>query len=82
MQVNVFVSEVKQNGEPTSMLVLPAGPEAAIPKHLQDIEWRYLATTDAGDTLIGYSRESIEFLMTTDGYFLTTPKAGPHASRS
>lgn len=77
MRVNVFVSEVEQDGTPTSMLVLPFTPDAVIPNVMQHIEWRYLATTNAGDSLIGFPRENVEFLLATDGYVLTTPKAGP-----
>lgn len=75
MQVNVFVSEVKQDGEPTSMLVLPFGPEAAIPKHLQGLEWRYLATVDADDPVIGSPAGGVASALASDGYVLTTPKA-------
>ena len=75
MQVNVFVSEVKQDGQPTVMLVLPTGPEAAIPAHLRDVQWRYFATTDAGDEVIGVPGRSVELALAADGYVLVTPTA-------
>lgn len=77
MQVNVFVSAVEQDGSPTSMLVLPSKADAAIPKHLQTVEWRYLATVDAGDEVIGLGARSVELAIAADGYVLTTPVAGP-----
>jgi hypothetical protein len=77
MQVNVFVSKVEQDGSPTSMLVLPISAEAAIPKHLQGVEWRYLATTDTADEVIGLGRQGVEAAIAADGYVLTSPKAAP-----
>lgn len=73
MQVNVFVSEVTQDGRPTSMLVLPYGPEAIIPEHLRQVDWRYLATAEADDRIIGLGREVVEAALKADGYVLTTP---------
>ncbi|ODT80486.1 MAG: hypothetical protein ABS76_16255 [Pelagibacterium sp. SCN 64-44] len=75
MQVNVFVSEVEQDGTPTAMLVLPFGPEAAIPEHLRKVKWRYFATADADDAIIGLGRRDVESALATDGYVLTTPMA-------
>jgi hypothetical protein len=45
-----------------------------VPHHLQDIEWRYFATTDAGDKIIGLPREGLEAAISADGYVLTTPQ--------
>lgn len=76
MQVNVFISEVKQNGEPTQMLVLPYGPEALIPSHLRHLEWRYFATAEADDRIIGLPPGEVEVALATSGYVLTSPR-GP-----
>jgi hypothetical protein len=74
MQVNVFVSEVRQDGEPTQMLVLPFGPEAAIPAHLQGTEWRYFATTEADDKIINLPQGEVEVAIAADGYLVVTPQ--------
>ena len=74
MRVNVFVSEVMQNGEPTALLALPASPEAAVPAHLQNVEWRYFATVDAGDAVIGLPVDGVEAALVADGYVVTTPR--------
>lgn len=60
MQVNIFVSEVTQDGSPTSMLVLPYGLQAVIPVHLREVDWRYLARAEVDDPLIGLGRASVE----------------------
>lgn len=73
MQVNVFISEVQPDGEPAAVLVLPYGPVAAIPTHLQDVVWRYFATTEADDKIIGLGREGVEAAIASDGYVLTVP---------
>jgi hypothetical protein len=73
MQVNVFVSEVKQDGSPTNLLVLPFGPEAVIPHHLHHIEWRYFATTDSGDSTIGRNKKEVEAALASDGFLLSEP---------
>lgn len=73
MQVNVFISAVEHDGSPTQMLVLPFGPEAAIPRHLQHIDWRYFATTFAGDSVIGAEKAEVEVALTSEGYLLTQP---------
>lgn len=74
MQVNAFVSEVQQDGVPTQMLVLPYGPEAAIPAHLRAIEWRYFATTEA-DNIIGLRAGEVEVAMAERGYAIVKPQA-------
>lgn len=73
MQVNVFISPVDHTGLPTQMLVLPFGPEAAIPKHLQHVDWRYFASTVAGDSVIGAEKGEVEVALASDGYLLTRP---------
>lgn len=74
MQVNVFVSEVRQDGEPAQMLVLPYGPQAAIPSHLQSIEWRYFATAEADDRIIGLPAGEAEIALAREGYVVVTPQ--------
>ena len=74
MQVNVFISEVKQDGELTQMLVLPTGPSAAIPAHLQHRSWRYFATTDADDQCIGLPKGEVGVALSVAEYLLTTPR--------
>ncbi|QQR38025.1 hypothetical protein [Devosia rhizoryzae] len=74
MQVNVFISEVQQDGERTQMLVLPTGPAAAIPIHLQDRNWRYFATTDADDQCIGLPKGEVSVALSVAEYLLTTPE--------
>jgi hypothetical protein len=75
MQVNVFVSEVHQDGEPTQMLALPSGPEAVIPSHLRGIDWRYFATTESDDKIIGLAPGEVEVALARDGYLVVTPTA-------
>ncbi len=74
MQVNVFVSQVHQDGSPTQTLILPAVPEAAIPKHLQNIEWRYFVTTDSSDSVIGAYPSELENSLNIDGYMVLTQR--------
>jgi hypothetical protein len=73
MRVNVFVSEVRQDGEATQLLVLPYGPLAVIPTHLQGIEWRYFATTEADDKIIGLHPGEVEIAIQEVGYAVVTP---------
>lgn len=76
MQVNVFISEVTQDGAPTAMLVLPSGPEAAIPPHLQHVDWRYFATVDSKDEIICRATGDVDTALAADGFALTTPATG------
>jgi hypothetical protein len=80
VQVNVYVSEVHQHGLPTQMLVLPFGPEAKIPVHLQDVQWRHFATTEADDQIIGLTRGAVEVALACDGYLLLSPRMAPPAN--
>lgn len=73
MQVNVFISEIEHEGERTQMLVLPTGPEAMIPNHLQHRNWRYFATTDADDQCIGMPKGEVGVALSVADYLLTTP---------
>lgn len=67
MLANVFVSKAMQDGEPVAMLVLPYGPLAAIRRHLQPVDWRYLATAEAGDRLIGLGQAGVEAAIASEG---------------
>lgn len=72
MQVNVFISETRE-GHPPMLLVLPYGPEAAIPSHLQGVEWRNLAVASTSDALLGASTSEVEEAIAEDGYALVNP---------
>ncbi len=70
MQVNVFISRARQDGSPTQTLILPAVPDAVIPKHLQNIEWRYFATTDCSDSLLRAHPSEILNALNSVGYMV------------
>lgn len=72
MQVNVFISEINEGEEPT-LLVLPYGPLAAIPTHIQGLEWRNLAVASSTDSLLGESEEVIKAAISEKGYALVKP---------
>ena len=72
MQVNVFIAKTADEVAPT-LLVLPYGPTAAIPRHLQGIEWRHFATTMTDDKLIGAQAEDVEDALSSHGYALVAP---------
>lgn len=72
MQVNVFISAPLEGEEP-SLLVLPYGPEAAIPKHLQEMRWRHLAVTSPEDKLLGADATMIKDTIDDCGYALVKP---------
>ncbi len=72
LQVNVFISEGGMGRAP-SLLVLPAVPWAAIPKHLQGAVWHHFATTMSGDKLLGASAAMIESGISRSGYALVAP---------
>ena len=71
MQVNVFVSGVRPDEETAALLVLPSGSSASVPDHLRGLDWRYFATTEADDHLIGLTRAGVELAIAADGYVLT-----------
>lgn len=73
MRVNVFISEVQQNGTAAQMLVLPYGPEATIPAHLQHMGWRHLAVAEADDKIIGLTKGEVEAGLARDGYLMLAP---------
>lgn len=72
MQVTVFISDARKGEEPT-LLVLPYGPEAAIPRHLRGLEWRHLAITSSGDKLLGAADTKVEAGIAEHGYALVKP---------
>ncbi|MBB4051128.1 hypothetical protein GGR20_000746 [Devosia subaequoris] len=72
MQVNVFISDQK-DGKAPQLLVLPMGPEAVIPRHLQHQEWRHFATTMTDDKLLGAPSPEIEAAIARDRYALVSP---------
>ena len=73
MQVNVFISTPAAVDEVPSLLVLPYGPAAAIPRHLQGLEWRHLATTMSDDKLLGASAADVQQRIERDGYAVVAP---------
>ena len=72
MQVNVLVSQAA-GSFPPSLLVLPYGPLAAIPRHLQGLSWRHLAIMAADDKLLGAPVDQIETALLESGYALVRP---------
>ena len=72
MQVNVLISDPVGNCPP-ALLVLPYGPTAAIPRHLQGMKWRHLAITAADDKLLGAPANQIEVAISQGGYALVHP---------
>lgn len=72
MHVNVFVGAIREGEEPT-LLVLPYGPSASIPKHLRGVKWRDLAVTSSADSLLGASEEVITSAISESGYALVKP---------
>lgn len=73
MQVNVLISTPTGVEEAPSLLVLPYGPQAAIPRHLQGVAWRHFATTHVDDKLIGASSAKVQTCLARDGYALVSP---------
>jgi hypothetical protein len=55
------------------MLVLPYGPQAAIPRHLQGLDWRHMAVTMADDRLLGATHWKIEADLIRQGYAVVNP---------
>ncbi|WIJ24014.1 hypothetical protein [Devosia sp. RR2S18] len=69
--MNVFIGH--RSGEQPELLVLPYGPMAAIPPHLQTLEWRHMATTGAGDRLLGATEDKIKAEIAISGYAVVRP---------
>lgn len=72
MQVNVLVCEMGKQCPP-ALLILPYGPMAAIPRHLQGMSWRHLAITAADDKLLGAPAGEVELAIAENGYALVQP---------
>lgn len=72
MQVNVFIANATHGGTKT-LLVLPYGPLASIPRHLQGAEWSYFATTTTNDKLMGATAATVEEGIAQHGYALVSP---------
>lgn len=73
MQVNVFIPAAETEDSPTAMLVLPDASDAVVPEHLRHIEWRYYATVQAGDGLLGEEKATVETVLATKGYLVARP---------
>jgi hypothetical protein len=75
VQVIVFISrDPDHDGRVPSLLVLPDRADAAIPKHLQGLEWRYFATTSITDRLLAKSRVDIERELEAEGYAIVSTR--------
>lgn len=72
MQVNLLIAKAAEDEAPT-LLLLPYGPQAANPRHLQGLERRNFATNMTDDRLIGAPTESVEQSIARDGYALVAP---------
>ena len=75
MQVNVFVSDHPQEDSVLQLLVLPFGSMASVPDHLHHVSWRYFATTEADDRIIGLTKGEVEVALARDGYLLVAPRS-------
>jgi hypothetical protein len=73
MKLNVFIANGSAD-QPVQLLVVPFGPGACIPKHLQNISWRDFATNaDSTDALLGADAEKVRRDLERDGYALVHP---------
>ena len=61
------------HGAAKTLLVLPYGPMASIPRHLQGADWSYFATTTTGDKLMGAPAATVEAGIAQHGYVLVSP---------
>ena len=74
MQVVVFISKANRRKSPAPiLLILPDDPAAAIPRHLQPIEWSYFATVSVTDALLGAPPEEVANDLERNGYSLVSP---------
>jgi len=76
VQVIVFISRdpANQQAHAPMLLVLPDRADAAIPKHLQGMDWRYFATTSTDDRLLAKSRIDVAQELEAQGYALLDPR--------
>jgi hypothetical protein len=68
MQVNVFIVH-EAGAERNRLLVLPASADASIPNHLQD-DWRYFATVDSSDQILGGESAPVETEIASKGFMV------------
>lgn len=68
MQVNVFITRLNRQ-----LLVLPYGPQTAVPLHLRHLRWYDLATTRTDDRLLARSASQIEADIKAQGFAVVTP---------
>ncbi len=72
MQVNVLIARGGEEFAP-ELLVLPYGPMAAIPRHLQALDWRHLAVTMTDDKLLGAAGPRIRADIAQNEYAVVQP---------
>jgi hypothetical protein len=73
MQVMVLISKTNGNEQRPTLLVLRDHPGAAIPRHLQPVEWTYFATVAVDDALLGAPPEAVVADIERQGYALVSP---------
>ena len=73
MLVKVYISEPRHESDDEFWLLLPAGPFAAIPLHLQDREWRVAGERELNQLPVELSPEHAVRLLRQDGHVLTRP---------
>mgnify|MGYP004543734035 CR=1 FL=1 len=72
MQVNIFIARDDRQ-TPHKLLVLPFGPNAAIPQQLQHLDWQHFVTTLTDDKLLGASAKTIEIDIARSGFAVVQP---------
>ena len=72
MQINLLVARDDPGGK-QRLLVLPYGSRCSVPKHLNHIVWRNLATAVVGDPLVPISEDRIKAELTANGFALVAP---------
>ena len=73
MQVMVLISKTNGTAQKPTLLVLRNDPGAAIPRHLQPVEWTYFATVAVDDKLLGAPPEAVLADIERQGYSLVSP---------
>lgn len=73
MQVLVLISKANGSEQRPTLLVLRNESDAAIPKHLQTVEWIYFATVAIDDKLLGAPPEAVAADLERQGYALVSP---------
>lgn len=82
MNVLVFVSDDGTEAGTGPILFVKDVPHAILPAHPRGMTWRYFATVDATDPLLGDEREAIQQSLSDDEPYiahrlLRTVPAGP-----